>query len=68
MIDRIAAAAANIDGMTSGKGVLHRQTKGSRDIAHMDEVTFLLAVFENKRLLAVQQACAKICEDASIRI
>ena len=68
VIDCITVARGNIDGLTGNERVLHRQTKGARDIAHMDEVALLLAVFKDKRLLAVQQASTKIGEDASIGI
>src|ERR1051325_6565126 len=60
MINRIAVPAGDVERVTGCERVFHRQTKRPRDIAHVYEVPLLLTVFENQRLLPVQQARAEI--------
>jgi hypothetical protein len=47
VLNRITVSAANIDDVASSERIIHGQAEGARDVSHMHEVPFLLAVFED---------------------
>src|SRR6185437_9076873 len=68
LIYRHPLPTADVENLSGGLGYLERQPAAFGDIANVDEIPPLLAILEDKRPIAVEQACGKYGKDPGIGI
>lgn len=68
ILDTIGASATDVDDLACRLRLLEREAKGLGDIANMDEIAPLIAVFEDHRRLMVRQSGGKIGEHTGIGV
>ena len=68
LLHGVGAAAADIDHRAGDAGSFERGAEGAGDVAHMHEVAPLLAVLEDQRRLAVDDARGEVRQHAGIGV